>query len=49
MDTPDPAEQKPTRPGENPTDLLRDPTDNDWESDRDLIDQRLVDPWEPRQ
>jgi hypothetical protein len=49
MNTPDPAKQKPTHPGEDPNDLLRGPTDNEWKTDRDLIDQRLADPWEEQQ
>jgi prevent-host-death family protein len=27
-------------------DVFRGPADPDWESDRDLIDQRLRDPWD---
>jgi prevent-host-death family protein len=29
-------------------DVLRRRTDDDWHTDRQLIDQDVVDPWEPR-
>lgn len=30
-------------------DVLRGRTDEDWESDRELVDQNLDDPWAPKQ
>lgn len=33
---------------ESIADMFTGPPDPDWENDRDLIDQSLVDPWEPR-
>lgn len=29
-------------------DLFREPTDDDWETDRELLDASPADPWEPR-
>lgn len=28
--------------------IFKGPPDPDWEADRDLIDQTIYDPWEPR-
>ncbi|MGW5189552.1 type II toxin-antitoxin system Phd/YefM family antitoxin [Kribbella sp. NPDC004138] len=30
-------------------DVLRPRTDEDWATDRELVDQNLADPWEPKQ
>jgi len=29
-------------------DLFREPMDDDWAADRELLDASLADPWEPR-
>lgn len=33
---------------ESVADVFAGPADPDWEDDRDLIDQSVLDPWEPR-
>lgn len=40
-----PVERRTWRTYEEIADLFQGPDDPDWESDRDLIDQSLRDPW----
>ncbi len=43
-----PASPKQWQPWEAVADLLTGRPDPEWERDRELIDQSVVDPWEPR-
>jgi prevent-host-death family protein len=44
-----PPERDHWRRYEEIADVLRRRTDEDWESDRELVDQNLDDPWAPKQ
>jgi prevent-host-death family protein len=44
-----PPERDHWRRYEEIADILRRRTDEDWESDRELVDQNLEDRWEPNQ
>lgn len=44
-----PPERDHWRHYEEIADVLVRRTDDAWEADRDLIDQELVDPWEPKE